>query len=656
MLKYGSIATLFLTPLVFFSARAYPYITSKTFFFYGITEILFFIWLYALSVDVSLRLSRKQWIAFSPFALYIIWMTIAGFFALNPHLAFWSSLSRGTGLLTLYHVFCFSLVIASLIKKYGKEYLLRMYYWLISGGTLITVSTWLGDSGFNVLSGSLQKSGGGGLFGNSSFTATYLLFILAISFLFLIKGEISRIKKTYVISSVLIIIFSPLFINLYGIFSNRSILGDARGALLGLIVGTSTSFIVWLMCSSKKLIKGLGITLSIFGVISSVYLWTLLIQPGALIHSKFVESASGTRFVFWDVAQSAINEHPFLGYGPENYPLAFQRHFDPKMVLSEYKNEVWNDRAHNIMYDTGVSSGYPGIILYLVFISGALYLVYSSFKSNLLSKGEISIFAGLIIGYLFQNLFVFDSLISYVLIGVILAILIGIQISRNEKNIQTKLIKESFNQKIFLGSFLLIAGFSSWYYFTWSPSQKAKLYGTVFKLPINKRADQYSTLLSGSHIGEDWDVGGFADGVDKIYINNKEKIISNESVREYSEKDILSLISHLEDVRTRNQYDYRLHVKIVQLYLTYIDITNDEISKEKVNEILALVNYTQTLSPGNPQIYWLMAEIKILNKDYVGAIESYNDAIKIDPTNKDSQELLSTFLNKLDRMNITIKN
>ena len=175
-LKYGSYLLVFILPLVYFGGRIYPHVASKQFFFYGFVEILAGFWIYTLVTDRSYRLTKKSLVYFIPMASFLAWMTIAGILAVNSNLSFWSSLNRGTGLLTLYHSALFALIIASLIRRYGISYLYGLLQWFVGGSFILAISVWLGSEGLNFPYAFLQTDGGGGLMGNSSAAAEYLMF------------------------------------------------------------------------------------------------------------------------------------------------------------------------------------------------------------------------------------------------------------------------------------------------------------------------------------------------------------------------------------------------------------------------------------------------------------------------------------------------
>jgi tetratricopeptide (TPR) repeat protein len=84
-----------------------------------------------------------------------------------------------------------------------------------------------------------------------------------------------------------------------------------------------------------------------------------------------------------------------------------------------YGQETWFDRAHNAPLDFLVASGILGFLSYLTLFGSALYLLW--LKKNNLSITEKALLTGSFAGYLFQAIFVFDNLVSYIMFFTTLA-------------------------------------------------------------------------------------------------------------------------------------------------------------------------------------------------------------------------------------------
>jgi O-antigen ligase len=638
-LKYLVFALVFLAPLVYWSHGLYPHISSKTFFICGIIEALFFAWIYAVSVDKSYRLSKQNLLWFLPLVGFTVWMTIAGIFAVNPGLSFWSSLGRGTGLLTLYHSLALAFVIASLVRKHGLSFIYSLFQWFIAGSFVLAVSVWMGTDGFRTSFNALLTDNGGGFTGNSTITATYFLFTLAFSSFLLAVKSVSKTKKWLIGIVMATIIFSPVFISVYGYFVDRGMLGTARGTLLSLGVGIFTSALGYLFLSQKKALRGVSIGIFAIAIISFGFLWAQLMNPTTSLHQKFSTEARGSRFIFWNIADIGIHKHPLLGYGPENYFMAFQENFDPEILVVENSFEGWTDRAHNQYYDLGVQSGYPAVILYVIFLMGIFYGLYKAQKRGNLSRVQVSILAGLVVSYIANNLFTFDSNLSYMSLFMI-AGLVYTLVNKDDNTKKISTVKIDQSSKNFLASGLFVAFIVSFIFFVQMPAHKSKLYAETFATAINKRHDLYQNLIPGSSIGEQWDVSGLAYDVHKVYSSNPSAVKNDPKLLPYAIKDVQALISYLEKVSENNTTDYRLYITRAMLENTLTYLSDRPFDKEHAENILSILDHARDLSPTNPNVYWVLAQTRIWGGDLVGAEEAYREAIAVAPHLSTSYSLL----------------
>jgi O-antigen ligase len=637
LLKYGVFILVLVAPIIFWSHGLSPHISSKTFFIYGATEILLSIWLYTIIVDKSYRLSKKTLVAFLPAIGFVSWMTLAGIFAVNPMLSFWSGLDRGTGLLTLYHCLALSFIVASLVRKHGKQFIEQLFTYFIVGGFILALSVWMGTDGFKLSATVLKTDAGGGLSGNSTLAAGYFLFILAMAGYLLCIKSISTGIKWFIGIAGATIIFSPVFASLYGLFSGHSMLGTARGTILALVTGIMVTLLGYLFLSKKKVVRGASLATFSVGLIVFAFMWMQLITPGTSLHQKFAEQARSTRFIFWDIASKSMHEHPLLGYGPENFMIAFQSKFDAHVLMLENSFEGWVDRAHNIYYDLGVSGGYPVIILYAIFISSLLYSLYILNKKEKLTRIQTSVLIGFIFAYIANNLFTFDSNISLMGLFIISGILYGLAQDTTDKKLEEVKIDKSNKNLIALGLAVLFV--FCWILFVYRPVHKSRLYAEVFSSAVNRRPEMYSSLLGGSSVGEQWDVSDLAYGLYKKYSANPPAVKNDARVLPYAIKDVDSLLVYLDKISEENKTDSRLYLTKA-LFQNHLKYLTDKPYDENVMKItLANLEYAKQLSPTNPNIYWSIAQTKIWAGDLKGTEEAYREAINIAtylPSNYDS--------------------
>jgi hypothetical protein len=82
---------------------------------------------------------------------------------------------------------------------------------------------------------------------------------------------------------------------------------------------------------------------------------------------------------------------------------------------------LWFDRAHNIIAEWLISAGIIGALSYLSLFGCALSLLWRFSRQKILRRSEAIILCVLLVSYFLQNLFYFDSMISYVIFFAVLA-------------------------------------------------------------------------------------------------------------------------------------------------------------------------------------------------------------------------------------------
>lgn len=656
VISYSILLIVFILPLIVVNSLSFPYISPKTFFFYGVVDLAFVFWLYSLIVDKSYRLSRKQVLFFIPVFLYIVWMSFSSLFAVNPSLSFWGPIERGTGLLTLYHAFIFSLIVSSLIKRDSKKYLNKLLKYFLWGSFILAISVWLGDEGFNLPFDTFTKSSGGGFTGNSSFTAAYLIFSIFFCLYFLFEKSISKSWKVFTSVILITIVTSPLFFNLHGLTIGKGILGSARGAFLGIFVGLGFVFLFYLALSKKRILKILGIIGIFISIAIFSFSWYQLMKPDTYLHNKFIEVASENRFIFWDVAKKAMHEHPYFGYGPENYMIAFRENFDVN-ILNSNRVEAWSDKAHNIYFDTGVSGGYPAIAFYSIFILSIFYAIYQAYKIDKLSQIQAGLLGGLLIAYIFQDLFVFDSPVSTVALFMTFGVLIALQ-SGAEVNKKLSHVKIDAYILNFIVIFLSISFVIAFINLSYLPLKKSRDFTRVTLLNIDKRPKEYMSLLEGSKVGNYSDASFFAYQMNSGYSKNIKNLQQDKNILSYVDADLTAYLAYLNKLAETNKTDYRLYLSMLHLYDIKINILGEKYNQEEFNHILSIIDYAHSLSPRDPQVYWDAGFLKMFQGDFNSALIEYRNAVYLDKTVKPSWEIMLKFLkmtNQQKMYDVTIK-
>ncbi|MBA3789284.1 O-antigen ligase family protein [Patescibacteria group bacterium] len=386
-------------PLFVANSFFFPFITGKNFAFRILVEIALAGWVLLTLIDARYR-PRFSW-TFVLFSALVVWMAIADAFAVNPAKAFWSNFERMDGFVTLIHYFAFFVVAGSVLSA---DKLWRKWWLAFLGGSLLVCLY----SIFQVMGVYAIHQGGvrvDATFGNAEYLAAYLLFAIAISLWQAFESKRKWLR--------------------YGLFALTALellvlyFTATRGAIIGLVGAAVLGAALWMFEAGKR-----GRTYA------AVTLAALVILIGGFFlvrHTPWVEqnptlgrfasislSDGQTRFTIWHMAYEGFLQRPIVGWGQEGFNYVFNKYYQPSL----YAQESWFDRAHDIFLDWLIAGGAPALLLFLALFVSSVIALYR----NNVSRSERIILLSALAAYLFQGLFVFDNLFSYVPLAAIFAI------------------------------------------------------------------------------------------------------------------------------------------------------------------------------------------------------------------------------------------
>ncbi len=388
-------------PLYVAGAQFFPFITGKGFAFRVLVEIAVVGWIVLMLADARYR-PRFSWVMVLYVAL-AAWMFIANLLGENPHKAFWSNYERMDGWVTLIHVFGFFLVASSVltVQKLWQK------WWL----TFIGASALVAGFALLQLSGALQINQGGvrvdATFGNAAYLAAYLLFVIAVSIWQGIEAKEKWLKYSlYVLSAIHVFI----------LFCTAT-----RGAILGALGGAVLAAFLFAVMDSSKRTKKVAAG-ALVGLLVLVGGFMLVRDTGFIQNDPTLSRLSSisleegsTRFAIWEIAGQGITERPLMGWGQEGFNYVFNNNYNPKL----YDKEVWFDRAHDVYLDWAIAGGIPALLLFLGLLGTSAWTL---FRAKTLSRAERILLLSALGAYMFQALFVFDNLFTYVPLAAILAV------------------------------------------------------------------------------------------------------------------------------------------------------------------------------------------------------------------------------------------
>lgn len=196
-------------------------------------------------------------------------------------------------------------------------------------------------------------------------------------------------------------------------------------------------------------------TLTILGLaIATLALFYLSTHPEHSLSQNYIIQnltewrVDQSRLSTWKVSLQALQDRPFLGYGPENFSIGFDAYYDPTLPNINKQPPfgtvtTWWDRAHNIFFDTAVTTGIFAALIYLLFFATLLWKLQQLKRK----KPEYSLIAhgiqAALLGYLAADFFSFDGFSTYIT----LFLVVGLSFSLLYRNNSETILEEDLTEK-----------------------------------------------------------------------------------------------------------------------------------------------------------------------------------------------------------------
>ncbi len=381
-------------------------------------------------------------------ALFMLSALLSTIISVDPSFSFFSDVQRGMGFLTVSHVFLFFAILFTVFNAKSFISLFKFSVIVSLGVSFFAII----QNNFAVLMNTQRIQG---TMDYPSFFAAYLIF--NIFFAFLVASDSKRKQERliyYLISAILIITL---------------VFAGIRGAMVGFAAGILVSFLLVLISTRfnpfqrknlrKPYVLGI-ILLAILSVGLIVFTYTnknsVWVTKTPLKYlSKITLSEGSRRITVWKLSYNAFKEKPIIGWGIENFDAAYAKYYDPKLYEGEGLSRQKFDKAHNVLVDTSVTQGLLGVISYIGIFGLSAFGLYRSVKDRKVKERltrsktlrspplAASFLVGLLVAYLVQNLFVFDTVTSYFLFFLLLVYILKINIASESTIKKTKIQAQS---------------------------------------------------------------------------------------------------------------------------------------------------------------------------------------------------------------------
>jgi len=439
-------------PLLAASPWFHPAAWGKAIIFRIIISSFLFLIIWQLiskktKINFKELLDRKNKIFWPFWLLVALWaiFLLATIFSLDPYYSFWESPYRAGGFLNFSFYIIFAVLAFLIIKEKGWQ---KIWDFSILIGVLVSIIAIF--QRFNIFRGTIMPYAGRppSTMGGPTFLALYLVLLVFLTLSFLSKEKGAK-KKLFYLFAFLLFLYVIL-------------LTESRAAYFGLFIGFFYFIFAWqknfFPLKRKKILTVLKILFGILlisGICGIYYLNTKPELSDYLRKNKLFQGVSSRlsidlasaepRFSAWLISLEAIKEKPILGYGPENFSIAFDKHYNPSLPLITKDWGSWWDRAHNFLFDISVTAGIPALIIFISLIAVLFFQLQKlknadKYADNNVDKSLKIVAHGIqatFFGYLATNFFSFDTFSTYLVFFLLIAYSLFL-IQKNNKLTETR--------------------------------------------------------------------------------------------------------------------------------------------------------------------------------------------------------------------------
>src|SRR5579871_1170212 len=364
---------------------------------------------------------------FQAVTAFVFFFVLSSFFAYDTHTSFWSDLVRDEGAFQMLHYYLFFVLSSLLLNTEGDwKWMLRTSLGAAVLVVLYGVAAAVPLPGFIWIEGippefgfwkRLVTSGFRfqGSLDNASYAGSYLMFsILFALYLWVWAPRPKASRNILGYSTAVLFLFGFLYLS-----GTRAGFAGLLAAMVGLAV-----FVILRAGRVRRL------AVAVLCAVAVVVLVVFLIRTPAtrisgsrILSFSLGESSAKLRLGAWKTAWRGFLERPLLGWGPENFPVVFDKYAESHLFTpgNTFQNTWW-DRAHSIVFDY-LAEG--GIITFLAYCSIPVTLYTTLWRkvrsgdgasgrsSSLKVVSQQGLLFATPIGYLTQGLVMFDAFPIY---------------------------------------------------------------------------------------------------------------------------------------------------------------------------------------------------------------------------------------------------
>jgi len=643
IVKWGVYIILF-TPLFVTKHLYFPFISTKVFIFRIIIEVIFVIWLILLWRKVIKPPYWKNALLIS-IIIYLAVMAITAVSGVQCYRSFWGTMERGGGLFTYLHYFAFLLILITVFtKKKDWQKLLDIF---------LTVSLLVGlaalaqklnlplvyESGVSRATGST---------GNAAHLASFLIFPFFLGGMKLLFSADNLKKKIFYAAAAAASFFGILF-------------SQTRGAAVGLEAGVIVFLILAALKDESKKARKICLALLVIFLVTGGIL--VMNRDSALVKSqpllrrlvniKISDSTVRQRWHSWRAGWQAFKEKPVLGWGMENYNSAFNKYFDPS-YYNLTKTGTYFDRAHNIVIELLATSGIIGLLSYFFAAGVILFILFKSRLKFSIPVREIKALIALLAAYFIQNLFVFDTIVTYLALVILIAYIYNRNYQPEQENGGESAGKNKAFPILKMGGLAVAIIFSVYSVFWLNVRPAISAYYIREALnEANKRPYSYPIFSDFMRRSLAFNTPWEPEYVIEYLASYKELLRQKNVDKKTVAGDVSFIVKAGEKYAENTNQDAKFLAQMAGLYEIIYDYERDEQALKKAEEY---INQALALSSGRVFHWHVLAQIYEFNGRDQQAIDTLNHALSLNPEVGETYWALSLMYSKINNQELTIKN
>jgi O-antigen ligase len=429
-------ALLYAVPLVLvvvMPSTFFPFIGIKYFLFRTLVTLATMALFVGWAFEENPRSLKERFtpVFQSPIGIAFVFLTaillLATAFAYDPLAALWSNFERAEGSFQFVHYLLFFVLAGGLFTE-RKHVRLFMGFSIAAavGVGLYGLFAAIDPTSFiGLYSGYADKpflerltiDRFQGSLGNAAYVTSFFTFIMG--YIVWLWSESSHRVRAAILS-IFGLGFSLIFFLLSG----------TRGAFLGAVAGAGIAalYVAWRQVRYRRVV------LAVLAALAVVFSGLLVMRnhpvvtalPGSrILQIDFGQLTAQSRLWTWHAAWKGFTERPLLGWGPENFTVVFDKHFDARHFVPGQNSETWFDRAHNIVLEYLVAAGILGLIAWMSFVAALFMQLVRSIRSRVFNTTQEAVLLALLVAYVVQSLLLFDVLPIFINVAFLAAVMVS---------------------------------------------------------------------------------------------------------------------------------------------------------------------------------------------------------------------------------------